>query len=55
MLHAKKPKPRHALSLRTETVRQLASVELTEVAGGRPPVGTVPCSIPCTSICSSSL
>jgi hypothetical protein len=48
-------KSRRALSLHTETVRQLASVELEAVAGGRPPVNSVPCSIPCTGICSSGL
>lgn len=53
MLNVKKP--RRALSLHTETVRQLATVELDAVVGGRPPVGTVPCSVPCTGICSSGL
>jgi hypothetical protein len=53
MLNMKKP--RRALSLHTETIRQLSSVELKQVDGGRPPVGTVPCSIPCTGICSSTL
>jgi hypothetical protein len=48
-------KSRRTLSLHTETVRQLAGVELAAVAGGRPPVGTLPCSIPCTDICSSGL
>jgi len=48
-------KSRRTLSLHTETVRQLAGVELAAVAGGRPPVATLPCSIPCTDICSSGL
>lgn len=48
-------KSRRPLSLQTETIRQLAGVELTAVAGGRLPVGTLPCSIPCTDICSSGL
>ena len=51
MLNAKKP--RRALSLHTETVRQLAGVELKAVVGGQLPVETIPCSIPCTGICSS--
>ena len=48
-------KPRRPLSLHTETVRQLAVIELNAVVGGRPPVGSIPCSIPCTDICSSGL
>jgi len=51
MLNVKKP--RRALSLHTETIRELASVELKKVDGGRPPVESIPCSIPCTGICSS--
>lgn len=53
MLNVKKP--RRTLSLQTETVRQLSGVELKAVAGGMLPVGTIPCSIPCTGICSSGL
>jgi hypothetical protein len=52
MLNTKKP--RRALPLNTETLRQLSTVELTEIAGGVPP-RTLPCSIPCTTICSSGL
>lgn len=48
-------KPRRPLSLHTETVRQLAGVELTAVVGGQRPVGSIPCSVPCTGICSSGL
>jgi hypothetical protein len=52
MLNVKKP--RRALSLQTETLRQLTALELSDVVGGMPPK-TIPCSIPCTSICSSGL
>ena len=45
--------PRRALALQRDTVRQLSTVELHDVAGGLPP-RSLPCSIPCTGICSSS-
>ena len=52
MLNVKKP--RRPLSLQTETVRKLTTLELADVVGGMPP-NSLPCSIPCTSICSSGL
>ena len=47
-------KPRRVLPLHTETLRQLSTVELDEIVGGVPP-RTFPCSIPCTTLCSSGL
>ena len=46
-------KPRRSLPLRTETVRQLAAIELSDVVGGLASAKTIPCSIPCSDICSS--
>lgn len=43
-----------SLALQTETIRRLSAVELTQVAAGMMN-RTMPCSIPCTDICSSGL
>lgn len=47
-------KDRKALALQPETIRRLGTVELTQVAGGMMN-RTLPCSVPCTDICSSGL
>jgi hypothetical protein len=47
-------KPRRPLSLQTETLRRLTTLELSDVVGGMAPK-TLPCSIPCTTICSGGL
>jgi hypothetical protein len=48
-------KPRRPLSLRTQTLRQLATTDLSIVVGGQASAKTIPCSIPCSDICSSGL
>jgi hypothetical protein len=43
-----------SLALQPETIRRLSAVELSQVAGAMMN-RTLPCSIPCTDICSSGL
>jgi len=52
MLNVKKQ--RRALSLQPDTVRRLTTVDLAEIVGGVR-ANTLPCSIPCTGICSSGM
>ena len=47
-------KDKKSLALQPETIRRLSGVELTQVAAGMMN-RTLPCSIPCTDICSSGL